>query len=76
MFFPLLFVAALVLARDLPEVIKAKEWLTLALMLIFTGGGLSLALLIEIKEDLPSVAGVLIAIIDKVFPFIRDFLVY
>ena len=72
-FIIMLFVSALVLTVEFRDLIKCKDWLSLALGIGFILTGLTITLLIQLSVQLPSFGGLLVAIVERLFPFIPVF---
>jgi len=66
-------VSALALSVEFRSLIKEKAWLSLALSIGFVLFGLIITFLIQIQVKTPSLAGLLLAIVKKLLPFVPAF---
>jgi|GEM_PF-6677559 len=69
----LVFCALTLTVQDIRGLLKEKQWTLVLLHGGFVITGLGLSLLIQMNVELPSVAGAIITLIEKIFPFIPAF---
>jgi len=65
--------AALMTILELPGFVKSRCWLGLAVYCAAILAGLALALLIQLQVELPSLAGLLLAVVERFLPFVPVF---
>ena len=66
-------ISVLVLTFEFRNLVNEKAWLSLAFCIGFVMFGLLITFLIQIQVKTPSLAGLLLAIVKKLLPFVPAF---